>query len=225
MTRTRIRRGFSLLEVVISTSLLVFIMLIVAIAVQNNAEQSRFDLATNEAAAAARKIMAQISRELSNSGGELGGIGETVTPPFGAGGTINGTAHSVFPRMFNGSDNNFRFRARETVVAVGSTWGPEISYRLENRLPITEASFDDGIDDDKDGVIDERALVRVQAGVPDVVMDNSVTTFRIDRTGGSDVLTVTLEVARGWQLKPITDPRDSARVRLVTNVTVMNRMQ
>ena len=59
MSRT-VRRGFSLIEVVIATSIVGTIMYVLALVIQSNAEVTRFDLAVNESASVARKISRQI---------------------------------------------------------------------------------------------------------------------------------------------------------------------
>ena len=87
------RRGFTLLEVMISIGLLLLMMLFVAYALQASARATRYDLAYTEASASARKILQQIVRELSSSGGS-GGV-DYVDPSRASGGTQSTLTLSV----------------------------------------------------------------------------------------------------------------------------------
>lgn len=197
-------RGYTLLEVVVSAAILMMILIVVTTTLDQTATVARFDQSQNEASTAARRIMGQMTRELADAGGSNG---IDHTSPDRATGASVGTA--------------VIFKQRREITGVDATdWpGEQITYRLQDDPQDTAGN---GLDDDKDGVIDERQLVRLQNGTPTLVLDPSVTLFRIDRPVGSDVLTITLEVSRGWQRK-VVQQGEWARTRLVTNVLLRNR--
>lgn len=210
------RAGFSLLEVVISVAIFTSIMLMLSYAVQANARQTNVDMAQFEASAAARRIMQQIVRELQDTGAHSGGA-DKITPTRAAGGSNVNTL--VFRRRIAMTGNE------------GTDWEANpITYQLVTSPGEVPGDNDD---DDRDGVFDERRLVRSHAAIlggAQMTMDDSVTLFRIDRVVGSDLVTVSLEVSRGYARKgQSTLARDTlqlnewARARLVTNVLLRNR--
>lgn len=114
------------------------------------------------------------------------------------------------------------FVERVALTGVEATdWASDsITYRLVQNGDTPG----DGDDDDGDGVFDEQRLERVSAGRT-VVLDESVTLFRIDRAAGSDMITITLEVSRPYKTAGLTaGPEDWVRVRTVTNVYLRNRV-
>lgn len=199
------RRGFTLVELMISTAMITTILLILSTLVHESATATKADLARNEAMAAARKIIQTIARELSASGGHEGGS-DHVTPTRAAG----GTADSI----------TFAMRTGLTGVEAND-WGSPITYQLV----ATGDTAGDNDDDDGDGIWDERQLRRVQDAWV-TVLDESVTLFTIERAAGSDMITITVEVSR-FATPPRTGvvqgPQDWVRARLSTNVFVRNR--
>jgi hypothetical protein len=203
MSRTR---SFSLLEVTVASSFLLAILLVASTTLQQTGTAAKFDQAQNEAASAARRILGQMTRELADSGGAAGI--DHVSPDRATGAAV-------------GTGVIFKIRTQLTGVDAVDWPDPQIFYVLQDDPTENPAN---AIDDDKDGVIDERRLVRIQANVnggQPVVMDPSVTLFRIDRPPGSDVVTITLEVSRGWQLR-VAQPGQWARTRMVTSVSLRN---
>lgn len=203
MRRTSTIRGYTLLEVVVSAAILLMILVVVTTTLDQTATVARFDQAQNDASSSARRILGQMTRELADAGGSNG---VDHCSPDRATGAAVGTA--------------VIFQQRRQITGTDATDWPDaaITYTLQDD---PQDAPGDGIDNDKDGVIDERQLVRTQSGST-LVLDASVTSFRVDRAVGSDVLTLTLEVSRGWQRK-VAQQGDWARTRLVTNVLLRNR--
>jgi prepilin-type N-terminal cleavage/methylation domain-containing protein len=185
MSRT-VRRGFSLIEVVIATSIVGTIMYVLALVIQSNAEVTRFDLAVNESASVARKISRQIFAELINGGTETTpspGVVDYVTPSRAVGATV--------------AVNTLVFRQRErlTDAVDGSDWGTQITYALQASPGETAGN---GIDDDKDGLVDEQDLVRTQGGLT-LIVGSGILAFDVTRVAGTDAIGIVLSVGRPYE--------------------------
>lgn len=202
------RTGFTLIEVVISAVLTMIVVLIVGAAIDVTARQTRAEVARLETAAAARRILQQVERELGDAGGDLDAAVDYVTPSRAAGGANLTT---------------LRFRQRRALTGVLATdWPePEITYAL---VAAPGETFGNGTDDDADGVVDERALARTQGGTT-VVLDEGVTRFLVNRAAGSDVVQVTLEIARGHERRRVTTNEGAAITHLTASVLMRNPAQ
>jgi type II secretory pathway pseudopilin PulG len=206
MARRTSRHAFTLVELVVSAAVLSAVLLLLGSALNTSAQVSRFDLARAEAMSQSRKVIQQLTRELSSSGGHEGGT-DRVTPTRAVGGAGLTTI-------------TFAERIALTGVEANDWSATPITYRLV-------ANGDtpgNGVDDDRDGVTDEQRLERVSGGQT-VVLDQSVTLFTIDRALGSDMITITLEVSRPYRTAGVaTTATDWVRVRTVTNVYLRNRV-
>lgn len=198
------RQGFSLVEVVVSAGILAMLISLTASALSVSARSTKYDLARTEATSQARKIMQQLSRELAGAGGHEGGT--DLCTPSRAAGAVNATS--------------ITFSTRTGLSGVeANDWTTPITYRL---VANGDAAGDND-DDDRDGVFDEQRLERVQNTFA-TTLDESVTLFEIDRDAGSDMITITLEVSRPYQIAGVVQGgQDWVRTRLVTNVYVRNR--
>lgn len=205
----RHRRGFTLLEVTIATSIFLMALVLVSVTLQTNADQARFDTAMSEATMGARKVLQEMTRELTESGADA--TGEKCS--LGSTGAANVTS-------------GVTFQMRQNIPATGNaTWGSAITYSLQQDGTEIYGVSGNGLDDDNDGVVDERALVRSQAGTPTVILDPGITFFRLDRDAGSNCVTITVEVSRGYERKKKvagTATGQWARVRMTGSVMLMN---
>ncbi len=192
-------RGMTLVEVVISSAIMVGLMFVISTAIQSNADAVRFDMAANDTDTAARKAIRSIAEELANSGAD--DAGDYVTPDR-TDGTSGGTVDSI------------TFQPRLAVTGDASDWGTAITYQLEDSLGENSAT---AADDDNDGLTNEQALVRIQGGAKTII-DHGVLAFTVERAAGSDIITITITVGRAYERSkngvPITRTfRSSIKVR------------
>ncbi len=195
------RRGLTLVEVVVSTAITAVMLLLLGQVLHGNANATRFDLATTEAGAGARKAIRRLAEELANSGAD-------------------DTAAHVTPNRTDGTTTpvqviTFQPRIGVTGDAVAD-WGTSITYQLQDSPGEIPGN---GLDDDRDGVTDERALVRISGAIT-IAIDHGVTAFEIERAPNTDAIQIRITVARGYGLS--TDAIPVTRT-ISTTIRVRNR--
>jgi type II secretory pathway pseudopilin PulG len=189
------RRGFTLVEVTVVTAIFIGLMYVISTVLDSNAKATRFDVASNDAANVTRRLVRQLCAELVNSGSD--DDTDFMTPTRAAGsGTDSDTGELL-------AVNSITFQVRSGVTGDPATdWGPAITYALQAEEGETAGN---DVDDDKDGLTDEQALVRTQGGAT-VVLARNVLAFEIKRAAGSDAIQVLITTGRAYELAADPDP-------------------
>lgn len=196
-------RGFTMLEMVVATSIFAIAFVLVGSALQRSTEDVNGALQSGELDASLRRVVLQISHELQNSG-FANGIDYVISHPQGATTQLK----------------TVQFRVRSDIEGLDSDWELPVSYKLAafgNEIP------GDGLDNDSDGITDERALYRVEEreGAADrvtVVCDN-VMALSFSRNDGDDYVTFSITIAR------LGADRKSFTRTVVTSVAFLNRFE
>lgn len=217
----RARAGFSVLELVIAAAVLSAIMLVITTAVSETLVASRRDIAYAEASREARAALQQLVRELSQSGVHEGGLDHVLSPARNTT-TVNGTVVEFQRRIGISGTETSDWEGYTTTGAITASPNTRIRYDLA-ASPGEIAG--NSIDDDRDGLVDEQTLRRrLRSGTSDVgpvvVLSESVTLFRVDRASGGDLVTLTIEVGRGYLRGA---GLEVASARLATNVYLRNQ--
>lgn len=212
-------RAFSLIEVLLASSMLIVVLGVMTLMVEKNAEAAKFDLASGAAGHGGRKILQQISRELVEAGGDEFGNEWLTSHAYGL------TTAAPVPPAAPFSTLTFRTRTSSDVVAAADAadnWSTVITYSVQaspGEIP------NNALDDDNDGLVDEQTLVRTQDGAT-VVLDQGVLRFQVSRDGvnNPDQVRLLIEVGRGHDVRPGATTRFVSRV-FETTLLVRNRAQ
>jgi prepilin-type N-terminal cleavage/methylation domain-containing protein len=205
------RRAFTLIEVVIAASIMAIVMLFVVGAMNTSLTAANFDMAMTTLNKDLRTSIDRITSELRDGGGdEFDNNYVTTHDPV----TATVSAPTVSFRRRTGLAG-----AEDGLVAgnsVALNWSPVITYALVDSANETSG---DGVDDDNDGLIDERSLMRTENGVTVMVVDN-VMAFDVTRdptAQSADELVITLVLGRAY----ISNGTRNVLVQTVTSRVVL----
>lgn len=181
-------RSMSLLEVVIAGGVLTTVLLFVGGATVSSVNAANFDMASTTISSNLHRSLDEITRELRDAGGDEFDNDYVTTHPYAT------TAAITLPSV--------TFRRRIGLDAVAATdalnnWSAPITYQLADGVGEDSSN---GVDDDGDGLVDERRLTRTQNGLTTTLSDD-VVAFRVTRdptTLEADELQVSLTLARGY---------------------------
>ena len=213
-TRMSNRRAFTLMEVVVAAAIMSMVMLFVIGAMSTSLDASNFDMAMTSINKDLRTAADRLTSELRDAGGdEFDNNYVTTHDPV--------TATVSVPTV--------SFRRRTALLgegdgvtaanSVASNWGPVVTYFLQDSANETSGDNDD---DDGDGVIDERSLMRTENGLTVMVVDN-VTNFLVTRdptAQSADELVITITVARAYVSN---GTRNVLQQTATSRVTLRNR--
>ncbi len=193
--------GFTLIEVIAVLSLLVVIFLTTWNTFREATAEVQVSIWETDLDADLRKSIFRISGELKDSGSDTDGTDYVISHP-----------RAEFTEL-----PSVMFQKRLALSGVpADDWSSEITYQLAD-APGEDGN--NGIDDDGDGIVDERTLVRIQDDV-ETVIANGVSSFVITRNAGDDFLTIQVTIAR----PNINDLPHLSRT-LATTVALRNRDQ
>ena len=176
--RTR-RSGFTIVEFAVTFGLAVMLTMIAVYLAEGAGDSLRSGLAANEIDTTLRRVVGRINEDMQLSGSTEFGADQVASHPIG----IDTTASSI------------TFKRRVGVSGYASDWSEQITYSL---LPSMNELPNNGIDDDGDGVIDERILVRSENTALTVLADN-ITTAVFSRNSGEYRIDIAFTVARASQ--------------------------
>ncbi len=174
-----LRADITLIEVVVSTGVLLLLMALLGSMVVESAAQSSYDLNAASLDQQGCDLVQRLTRELSDAGGDAGGDYLTT-----------------HPRATGGTSANVVFQQRLALTNQASDWGPSIEYLLQ---PESGEDPSDRVDNDGDGLVDEQNLARVQGGST-ITLARNVTSLSFARAAGSDALSLSLTLARSGKL-------------------------
>lgn len=207
------RRTFSLMEVVVAASIMTLVMLFVVGAMNTSLTAASFDMAMTAINKDLRTATDRLTSELRDAGGdEFDNNYVTTHDPV--------TATISVPTV--------SFRRRTGLLGEGdgitnantlNNWGPVVTYFLQDSA--NEASGDND-DDDGDGLIDERSLMRTENGTTVMIVDN-VLNFAVTRdptAQSSDELVITLAIGRAYVSN---GTRNVLQQTATSRVTLRNR--
>jgi len=156
------RRGTSLLELVIALSLTVTLLLLAIYLVRGAGDSLESGISSNEIDGMLRRALGRVNEDLQLSGSATDGADQVISHPIAV----------------TTDTDSITFRRRIGLAEDSSDWSTPITYSL---LPSMNELAANGYDDDGDGLIDERILVRSQDSDLSVVADNITSaTFRRD---------------------------------------------
>lgn len=173
---SRRSRGFTLLEMTVSVSILVVILGAAMYTLVNASTEVRAGVWETDLDMSARRVMNRLAEEITSTGRDIDGTNYVMSHLPGA----TTTAAS------------FTFHRRVGVANDGTDWSTEITFSLAD-APGEDS--DNGIDDDGDGAVDEQLLVRTQDGEEKIIVDG-VTAFTVTRNSGDNFVTIGLTLAR-----------------------------
>jgi len=192
MAFTRIgNRAFTMMEVVVAAAIMTMVMLFVVGAMSTSLDASNFDMAMTGINKDLRTAADRMTSELRDAGGDEFNNNYVTT-------------HD--PETATVSVPTVSFRRRTGLLGEGdgitnantlNNWGPVVTYFLQDSANETSGDNDD---DDGDGLIDERSLMRTENGTTVMVLDN-VMNFVVTRdptAQSSDELVITLAVGRAY---------------------------
>ena len=185
--------GFSAVEVIIATSIFAFIFGAICNTLSEGTRHVAHAVERTNVEERARSCLLRISDELANSGSEAGGVDHVLS----------------HPRALDTQETFLIFEQRSGLDA----WATRVEYFL--RTSPGEA-FGNDIDDDGDGLVDERELACVKDGLASVLSDD-VLDFTAARTAGTDSIGLRIVIARA-------DPTSDAPLRseITTRVALRN---
>ena len=175
-TDTRRSAGFSLLELVVAASLGGVILAGAWNLFSGTTDCVALNVWKTGVDTSVRTVIERVKEDLKDSGEDPGGVGYVISHPI--------SATTVLDYV--------QFRKRIAFDGLPTDWGTEIKYELvesqgENPL--------NGVDDDGDGVVDERTLVRTQDG-ESIPIAHDVTNIEFTRTAGNTGMAYFVDVTR-----------------------------
>jgi prepilin-type N-terminal cleavage/methylation domain-containing protein len=179
MTR---RAGFSLVELMVVTAILSVVVAAVTMVLISSSRGQRTGVAVSDIHADGRRILDTLSDDLRRS--------------------IVAAGLPELDQNANGKDWTIRIAKVTGYDSLGLTFGTPIVYTVE----IAPGEADNGADDDGDGLVDERRLVRedTDAGTSVVLTDQ----IRGDVAGG---FAIAATGARTYQITVTLETTDAAR--------------
>jgi hypothetical protein len=177
------RAGFALLEVILASALVGMVLLALTKTIQSSQTSAQLTTAHHTLAMKLARTVETMRRELSfaalSTCRAVPGGGPVEEP------MAEGTAY-----------DNISFRPVTSFVGATPQYGDTIRFSL---LP-ERGEVIDGVDNDRDGIVDERMLVRTIGGVGTTTL-SGVTAFSVMRNGEN--LTVSVQVTARNQMNLI----------------------
>lgn len=179
------------MEVVVAASIMTMVMLFVVGAMNTSLNAANFDMAMTSVTKDLRTTSDRLTSELRDGGGdEFDNNYVTTHDPVTA--TVTAPAVS--------------FRRRTGLLSTGdgitaantlNNWGPVITFALADSAGEVSG---DGVDNDGDGLTDERSLMRTEGGATVMVVDNvmAFTVTRDPTAQSSDELVISLTLGRSY---------------------------
>ena len=182
LTATARNDGFTLLEITVSTVILVMVFLITWETFAQLTQSTLLDLSSNELDASLRRTLNLVSEEAAESGQDVLGVDRVYS-------------HLKGPDRTELDFIQFDRRLSFTGDPVAD-WSSMITFRLVE-LPGEDPG--NGGDDDNDGLVDEQQLVRIQDGVPDRIVLHNIQDIKFTREPWTNFITVEATVQRNIQ--------------------------
>lgn len=199
MTRKSRSAGFTLLEVAISVAILALVFALAWTAFDETGSEVSATVRETDLDTALRRSLGMIKNELSNSG-------------MGFDGTDRVTSH---PSDQDTTSDQVVFQVRVALTGnPNDDWGPPITLELQDE---DGEDSSNGVDDDGDGIVDERLLTRNQDGV-ETIYTAGVTEFTVTRAAGDDFVLVQLALARAGRSVEAPLAR-----QLTTRISLVNK--
>jgi hypothetical protein len=184
-----LEKGTSLLELVIAMSLAGVLLFGAWTLFSETSEAAQLNVWSLGMDTSMRSVVDRIATDLKDSGEDPAGVEYVLSHP------INKTS----------SLNFVDFNPRVAFTGQSTDWGSTTSFQLDN-YPNEDPT--NQIDDDGDGVIDERVLVRVQDGEV-VPLAHDVTFLQFDRQQDQTGMSFRVDITRtpGEGMEAITMSR------------------
>jgi type II secretory pathway component PulJ len=173
----RTRAGFALVETL--TAVVVMTLILIAVARNTSSSQRASQLITSHNVLTTTVVRAidTVHRDLA-----YGALSTCRAIPTGEQGLV--------PAREGASYDNFSWAPVIDVLSTGYVFGPAVSVALQ----VEPGEPIDGIDNDEDGIVDERRLVRTQAGATTTLL-SGVTDLSFTMSGGQ--VAIALRAAAG----------------------------
>ena len=191
--------GFTLLELTISLTLASMIFVAVWQVFSNTSDVVSMSLENSTLETARSSALQRMKEEIRDSGQGTSGFSWVLS-------------HS--PQRTTTS-NSITFSNRIAFEGLMSDWSVPITYRLGTSLGETP---DNGIDDDGDGLVDERTLIRRQLFNTETLIDN-VERISFERQAQSNLIRVTLGIYRRASTNANEDNIDVRTIRIALRNT------
>lgn len=189
-------RGFALLEVIIAVAIVAGASLVVMRGLSSSTSSAAANTSRHDLTSGLERALESIRHDF-----EYGGLSTLATEQDDV----------VVPMLDGIRYDNSRCRAVINVTAAGVEYGPDVSYQFE----MERTELPDGKDNDKDGIVDEGMLVRVDAGGARQILRVAVTKLEFLKLG--DELSCTMTFAKGKPANTVTTQTQRIVFTIVNN--------
>ena len=173
---TDTRSGLTLVEVTVVLAIFSILTLVVWHLISGSGKAVRAGFAASEVDTAMRRVMQRMQEDLRSTGSAADGTNYVTSHP------IDQTT----------SSESITFSKRIDVTETSADWTAPITYSLQASEGEDPSN---GLDDDQDGIVDERTIVR-DDGAEALILADNVTSAQFTRSPGEFKVDITFTLAR-----------------------------